>query len=101
MLAEIRESITLIRLNIGGLSRERFEAEMLRRDATAFRLLAIGESARMLSPKVTDRLPDIDWRGMISLRHRLAHDYGSANFSVLWTIASEDVPALAEALSDI
>ncbi len=101
LLDEIRESITLIGRYIDGLSALDFEQQDLPRDATAFRLLIIGEAVSRLSTEVTDRLPHMDWRGMISLRHRLAHDYGSANYSVLWTIASVEVPNLAEALKDI
>ena len=101
LLAEICESIELIGQYIAGLTPESFEIDPLRRDATAFRLLMIGEAAKGLSPAVTERLPDIDWRGMIGLRHRLAHDYGSANFNVLWTTADQDVPALADALAKL
>lgn len=98
MLAEIRESIDLIARFIEGLSEDTFEADALRRDATAFRILVIGESASRLSDPLKARMQDIDWRGMISLRHRLAHDYWSTNFSVLWAIASREVPLLAEAI---
>jgi len=101
LLAEIRESIELISQFIEGLSEPTFEADPLRRDATAFRILVIGESASRMSDALKARMPDFDWRGMISLRHRLAHDYWSANFSVLWAIASREVPALAEAIDKL
>ncbi|WAC59298.1 DUF86 domain-containing protein [Brevundimonas sp. SL130] len=101
LLADIRESTELIARYIDGLSGDDFEADSLRRDATAFRLLIVGEAAGKLSPAVTDKLPDIDWRGMLGLRHRLAHDYGSTDFSVIWTIASIEAPRLAQALQDL
>lgn len=101
LLADIRESTDLIARYIDGLSSDAFEADSLRRDATAFRLLIIGEAAGKLSPDVTGKLPDIDWRGMLSLRHRLAHDYGSTDFSVIWAIASIEVPRLAQALENL
>lgn len=101
LVAEIRESTDLIARYIDGLSGDAFEADSLRRNATAFRLLIIGEAAGKLSSAVTDKLPDIDWRGMLGLRHRLAHDYGSTDFSVIWTIASIEAPRLAQALQDL
>ena len=99
LVAEISESARLIASYVDGLSVETFDTDWLRRDATAFRLLMIGEAAIHLSGTLKDRLPQLDWRGMISLRHRLAHDYGSASSLILWTIATEDVPTLSRALS--
>jgi len=101
LIIDIRHSVALIATYIGGLTQADFEADPLRRDATAFRLLLIGEAANHLSSDLKSKLPDIDWRGMVSLRHRLAHDYGSANFSVLWAIAGQDIPALSDALASL
>ncbi len=101
LIIDIRHSVALIELYTGGLTQADFESDPLRRDATAFRLLLIGEAASRLSPAVISKLPEIDWRGMISLRHRLAHDYGSADFAVLWAIASQDIPALSAALASL
>jgi len=98
LLAEMRESIQLIQFYIEGISVADFGTGSMRRDATAFRLLMIGEATKHLPDSVKNRLPEVDWRGIISLRHRLAHDYPSADTKVLWAIATEDVPALAEAL---
>ena len=101
LILDIRESVSLVGDYVAGLSEDQFKTDLLRRDASAFRLLLIGEAVSKLSADVTGRLPEIDWRGMISLRHRLAHDYGSTNFSVVWTIVSNDVPALDRALKDL
>lgn len=100
LITDIRESVALVGEYISDLSEDQFKGDLLKRDASAFRLLLIGEAVSKLSTEVTGRLPDVDWRGMISLRHRLAHDYGSTNFSILWTIVSNDVPALNRALKD-
>lgn len=101
LLAEIKESARLIDLYVHGLSLEAFDRDMLHPDATAFRLLMIGEAAIHLSDAFKGRLPHLDWRGMISLRHRLAHDYGSASSLVLWTIANEDMAELRHALETL
>ncbi|MNI01437.1 hypothetical protein D3C73_542780 [compost metagenome] len=101
LLAEVKESTRLIRLYIDGLTLESFDRDMLHRYATAFRLLMIGEAAIRLSSAFKERLPHLDWRGMISLRHRLAHDYGSASSLILWTIANEDIAELQHALETL
>ncbi len=101
LVVDIRQSASLIGDYVAGLDQQDFEADWMRRDATAFRLLLIGEAVSKLSPELVARLPEIDWPGMISLRDRLVHDYGSANFSVLWAIVSDDVPRLSEALAGL
>ncbi len=94
LLAEIRDCIRLIESYIDGLELADFSVDIMRRDATAFRLLMIGEVASHLPETIKGRLPQIDWRGMVSLRHRLAHDYPSADTRILWAVATQDVPAL-------
>jgi len=98
LLNEIRDSIRLVGDYVDGLDLATFDASLLQRDATAYRLLLIGEAAARLSPELKASLTGIDWRGMISLRHRLAHDYGSASSLILWTIATVEVPELSTAI---
>ena len=59
------------------------------------RLIVIGEAANRLSDQTRAAIPSMDWRGMANLRHVLAHDYGAASPSILWTIATVEVPELA------
>ncbi|GAA0868003.1 DUF86 domain-containing protein [Brevundimonas basaltis] len=101
LLAEIRDCIRLIESYIHGMELTDFHADTMRRDATAFRLLMIGEAASHLPESVKTRLPQVDWRGMVSLRHRLAHDYPSADTRILWAVATGDVPALTKALDSL
>ncbi len=101
LLAEIRDCIRLIESYIDGLELADFSVDIMRRDATAFRLLMIGEVASHLPETIKGRLPQIDWRGMVSLRHRLAHDYPSADTRILWAVATQDVPALTTALDSL
>ncbi len=101
LLAEIRDCIRLIESYIDGLELADFSLDTMRRDATAFRLLMIGEVASHLPETIKGRLPQIDWRGMVSLRHRLAHDYPSADTRILWAVATQDVPALTTALDSL
>lgn len=74
---------------------------MLTRDAVCMRLIVIGEAANRLTDDGKAMLPDLNWAGMAGLRHILAHDYGAASPSLLWSIATVSVPELAIALSRI
>ena len=62
------------------------------------RLIVIGEAANRLTDDGKAQLPDLNWGGMAGLRHMLAHDYGAASPTLLWSI-TVSVPQLTDALS--
>ncbi len=59
----------------------------------------IGESARAMSADARAALPEVPWADVIGLRIVLAHHYHRVDRGQVWTIASTDVPRLAEHLS--
>lgn len=75
LISELRESVARIGSYLAGHSAESFRSEA--------------------------RLPHLNWGGMAGLRHMLAHDYGAASPSLLWSIATVSVPQLANALSQL
>lgn len=54
----------------------------------------LGEAANRLAAPYKDAHPEVDWRGIINLRHRLVHDYEHIDYDVLWRILTEYVPVL-------
>ena len=72
-----------------------FSADKKAQYAVAFSLLQIGELVGKLSDELKDGTKEeIDWPAIKSLRNIIAHDYGAIRLSILWNIASEDIPAL-------
>ncbi|CAN5390452.1 hypothetical protein BH10PSE1_BH10PSE1_15660 [soil metagenome] len=86
---------------LGKHSADSFRSDMLTRDAVCMRLIVIGEAANRLTDDGKAKLPHLNWVGMAGLRHLLAHDYGAASPSLLWSIATVSVPQLKTALSQI
>lgn len=80
------------------LSASTFKADMRTRDAVSMRLIVIGEAANRLAAQTRSRLPGLNWDGMAGLRHLLAHDYGAASPTLLWSIVTVNVPQLIDAL---
>ena len=74
-LLDILELVERIERQIGGLTREEFLEASDVQDATAYRLLAIGEAAKDLSDDLRSRHPRIPWRQIIAMRNILAHEY--------------------------
>lgn len=101
LISELRESVARIEDYLAGHSAESFRSDMRTRDAVCMRLIVIGEAANRLTDDGKARLPHLNWSGMAGLRHLLAHDYGAASPSLLWSIATVSVPQLADALSQL
>ena len=85
-------------------------AELVRRGHSAFgsdiavrfaieRLLEIlGEAANSVSPATRARFPDVPWRDVSRLRIVLAHHYHRVDPDQVWSMATQEVPALASGL---
>src|SRR3989442_6175097 len=58
----------------------------------------IGEAANALSQGTRSRFPAVDWAGITRLRIVLAHHYHRVDAELVWTMASEEIPALVCAL---
>ncbi|MGZ8362961.1 MAG: HepT-like ribonuclease domain-containing protein [Caulobacteraceae bacterium] len=63
-------------------------------DAVALNLLVLGEAASKLSENLKATKPEVRWRNIVNLRHRIAHGYTRVDATVLWQVAQEDASAL-------
>jgi uncharacterized protein with HEPN domain len=78
--------------------REAWETDRVRQLAVERLLEIIGESARAMTDGAKAQSPQIPWSDVIGLRTLLAHHYHRVDPDQVWTIATRDVPALAEHL---
>ena len=93
-LDEIIELIGLIDGHLDGVAEAEFRRDRHLIDATAYRLLHLGENAMRLSSVLRARYPDIPWRSMGDMRNYLAHDYGGSNLAMVWATATNDLEPL-------
>jgi uncharacterized protein with HEPN domain len=54
----------------------------------------IGEAARKVSAKFQRAHPEIPWRKIIGMRHRIVHDYMRVDEDILWQVVTQDLPEL-------
>jgi uncharacterized protein with HEPN domain len=73
-LLDILKLIERIERQTGKLTREVFLEDADVQDATAYRLLAIGEAVKDLDDDLKSRHPHIPWRQILGMRNILAHD---------------------------
>ena len=64
-------------------------------DATAYRILAIGEAAKGLCDQLKARHPHVPWRQILGLRNILAHEYFIRESEIIWETVKVELPGLA------
>ncbi len=81
-------------------SRQDFEREPMRVEATVFNLMQIGELAKSaLDDRVKREITSVPWAQIYGLRNRIVHGYSGVNMQIVWDTVSEDLPALREEIS--
>ncbi len=72
-------------------------------DAIAMLLIAIGESFKKIDKETEGEFlknyPDIDWKGVIGVRHVLAHDYFDLDVEEIYKICKHDIPLLGKKIT--
>lgn len=54
----------------------------------------VGEAASKLPAPLREKYPDVPWREMIGMRHRLAHAYFGTDLAILHEVATQRLPKL-------
>jgi len=76
-------------------SYEQFLSEKMAQYAIAFSILQIGELVAKLSEELRSATRDeIDWPAVKGMRNIIAHDYGEVRLSIVWNVATNDIPVL-------
>ena len=82
-----------------GKTRDEFDADENLRLALAHLVQTIAEAARRVSDPTKDAHPEVPWRNIMGMRHRIVHDYMNVDEDVLWTVATVHLPSLIDLLS--
>lgn len=73
----------------------------MRYDATLRNLELLGEAATHVAQDLRDQAPELPWRQVIATRNRLIHAYLGIDDDIIWSIVTDDVPALRQGLTDL
>ncbi len=83
------------------LERHDYDADETLRLALIHLVQMLGEAARIGSIQTQQQYPDIAWREIIGMRHKLVHDYLYVDDTIVWTVVKHDVPLLIAQLEQI
>lgn len=56
----------------------------------------VGEAAYMLTKAFKENHPNTPWKVIEGMRHILVHDYAQVAYQILWSTATESIPALLQ-----
>lgn len=86
---------------VRGLSRDAYDRDENLRLALAHLVQILGEAARHVTSETQATHPEIAWREIIGMRHKIVHDYMNLDEDVLWEVVIQDLPPLIAALEQI
>src|SRR3989344_5646627 len=58
----------------------------------------IGEASKRLSETARQNYPDVDWKKAMAMRDRLVHDYMDVDLTIVFDVATNEVPGLLKNL---
>lgn len=94
MLEHAREAVALA----GGKTRADLAHNRLLELALVRLVEIVGEAASGVSDEPRAHYPQIPWRGITTMRHRLAHGYDAVDLDILWDTIDADLPPLVAQL---
>lgn len=97
-LVHMLEIAQRIAARVTHLSRAEFDANEDVQLALTHLLQTIGEAARLVTESTRSQVPQVPWRLITGMRHRLVHDYLRVNLDVVWDTSHESVRQLIDQL---
>jgi uncharacterized protein with HEPN domain len=83
---------------VGPRTREDFARDRMLALAVLKSVEIIGEAASKVSDESRSAIPELAWKEMVGIRHRLVHGYFDIDFDRVWNTVRDDLPELAERL---
>jgi uncharacterized protein with HEPN domain len=82
---------------VEGLDEAAFLASRLHQNAAIRSLEVLGEAAGKVSAAIQAAYPEIPWREITGMRHRLIHGYGDVRLDIVWMVLRDRLgPLIAE-----
>ena len=93
---DILESLDLVEQYVEGMDFDEFRKSRKTVDAVVRNLEIIGEASKFVPDRIKDKYRDVDWKGIVGLRNRIAHRYFDISLNVVWYIIQNELSPLNE-----
>jgi len=98
VLADIGTEADFLIAHTAGLSEEAFRSDDVLKRAFVRSLEIIGEATKRLPMDLRDRYPQIPWKNIAGMRDILIHNYEGVDYTVVWDVAVNKIPALQDGI---
>jgi uncharacterized protein with HEPN domain len=98
---DIIEAAEAIARFVADLDQDRFVGDDLVRSAVLHKLQVIGEAAAHVSDETRAASSHVPWREVVGFRNFTVHAYFAVDWASVWTTATLDAPAIAEAVRTV
>ena len=75
-----------------GLAREQLQRHEGRPESILFNLTVLGEAANNVTREFAAKHPELNWKGLSGVRHKIVHDYADIDYDTIWDILQNDIP---------
>ena len=79
-----------------GLAREQLQRHEGRTESILFNLTVLGEAANNVTREFAAKHPELNWKGLSGVRHKIVHDYADIDYDTIWDILQNDIPVECE-----
>ena len=93
-LRDILSACQKIEAIVAATSEASFISDEIMSAAVLHHLTVIGEAISRLSVPLRERHPEVPWRHVIAVRHRIVHAYFDLDWQILWDATIDDIPEL-------
>lgn len=93
-LKHIADECTYLLSISKGLSKDSFLDDETLKRAVVRSLEIIGEATKKIPADFKVKWSSIQWKNMAGMRDRLIHDYIGVNYSIVWDVLVNKIPAL-------
>jgi uncharacterized protein with HEPN domain len=77
-------------------NRADFDGDETLQLALVYLVQTIGEFARRVTEETKSKYPQIPFRQIVGMRHKVVHDYMDVDLDIVYSVVSADLPALVE-----
>ena len=98
---DILESVEKIEEYVKDMTPDDFKQDRKTTDAVVRNFEIIGEASRYIPDDIKIKFQNVDWKAIVGLRNRIAHEYFGISLAIVWEIIKGELPILKEQMKEI
>lgn len=98
---DILESVEKIEEYVKDMTLDDFKQDRKTTDAVVRNFEIIGEASRYIPDDIKIKFKNVDWKAIVGLRNRIAHEYFGISLAIVWEIIKGELPILKEQMKEI